>query len=103
MKTCFGRNTKFVRECEDFAGNRESLEIFRETRKNKVKMSGILRYFFYQKFGTIFPIFGSTFTFLLFIYLFILFLLFYLHMVRLKQRLLELSMYGCVCLGGGGG
>ena len=46
-KVCFGRKS------EDFAGNRETWEIFRETRSNKIKSSGILRYFgnLLQKFG----------------------------------------------------
>ena len=62
-KGCFGRNTKFFRESKDFAGNRETSEIFWETWSNKVKISGILRYFgiLSQIFGTILQIFGRTF------------------------------------------
>ena len=57
-KGCFGRNTKFFWESEDFASNQETREIFWETKRNKVKISGILRYFVYlsQKFWTIFHI-----------------------------------------------
>ena len=31
---CFGRKTKFVRDYEDFTGNRETTEFFGETRDN---------------------------------------------------------------------
>ena len=63
-KGCFGRKTKFFRESEDFSGNRETLEIFPETRSNEVKISGSLRFFgnVSQKFGTVFQIFGMTFS-----------------------------------------
>ena len=44
-KGCFGRNTKFFRESEDFVENRETWEIFRETRSNRVEFSGGLRFF----------------------------------------------------------
>ena len=41
----FGRKTKFFRESEDFAGNWETREIFREIRSNEVKSLGSLRIF----------------------------------------------------------
>ena len=36
-KDCFGRKTKFFPESDDFAGNRETWDIFREMRNTEVK------------------------------------------------------------------
>ena len=43
-KGCFRRKTKFFRESDDFAGNRESWKIFREKQSNEVKILGIVRF-----------------------------------------------------------
>ena len=62
-KVCFGRKTKFFRESEDFPGNQETWEIFRETWGNKVKISGSFRFFVNVSHivGTMLHIFGKTF------------------------------------------
>ena len=75
----FGTKAKFFRESEDFAGDQETWEICRETQSNQVKFLGSLRRFWefvsskisgpYSRFS------GGL----------------YLHMVLLKQDLLELS------------
>ena len=43
-KGCFGRKTQFFWESEDFAGNHETYEIFREVQSNKVQFLGSLRF-----------------------------------------------------------
>ena len=60
---CFGKNTKFFQESEDFAGNRENWEIFLEARSHRVKFLGSLRFFgnVSQKFRMTFQMFGRTF------------------------------------------
>ena len=74
---CLGRKTKFFRE---FAANRDTWEIFRETRSNVVKISGRLTFL-----GECLPkIRDDTSDFWEDFY-------FLIHMVLLKQRLLGLS------------
>ena len=77
-KVCFGRKTKFLQESEDFGGNRETWKIFRETQTKEVKISGISRFWgeFLPNIRDDIPDFGDDC---------------HLHMVLLKQRLLELS------------
>ena len=86
---CFGRKAKFFRESEDFAGNRETWEFYRETRSNEVKMSGKFGCFenVSPKIQEDIPDFREDF---------------YLHMVLLKQHFLGLPFpvmhvqYRCV-------
>ena len=70
-KGCFGRNTKFFRESEDFAGNRETCENLRETQSNKVEFLGRCP----KILGPYSDLRED----------------FYLHMALVKRRLLELS------------
>ena len=62
-KGCFGRKTKFFRESEDFAGNRESWKFLGKYEVVKLNFRKFWDFFanFSQIIRTIFQNFGSTF------------------------------------------